>query len=274
MKIGAMTVSFRKPFGEALRAAAALDVQGVQIWGTDITYYHPDRPVGELDPETMTEDSRNELMSTLDGLGLEIAALCGDLGRGFTNPTHVEEDVGRTKRMMDLDKRLGVGVLTSHIGRIPDDPDDVGYRTAAAALEDIGAYGDGLGVFFASETGPESGAALSGFLRGLKAKSIKVNYDPANMLMNGFDPVQGVYDLRDFIVHTHAKDGIKPGPNRGEVPLGDGDVRWPEYLRALREIGYEGYLTIEREVGDDPAADIVMAAEFLREQLAKLGPAG
>jgi len=270
MKIGAMTVSFRKPFREALKAAAALGVQGVQIWGTDLTYYHADRPVGELDPETMTDTGREELMSTLQELGLEIAALCGDLGRGFTNPSHIEEDVGRTKRMMDLAKRLGVEVLTSHIGRIPDDPNDLGYRTAAAALEDIGAYGDRLGVCFASETGPESGAALAAFLRGLKAKSIKVNYDPANMVMNGFDPVQGVRDLKEFIVHTHAKDGIGPGPKRGEVPLGEGEVPWPEYLRALREIGYEGYLTIEREVGDDPAADIVMAARFLREQLAEL----
>ena len=90
------------------------------------------------------------------------------------------------------------------------------------------------------------------------------------MVMRGFDPVQGVYDLGDLIVHTHAKDGIGPGPNRGEVPLGEGEVPWPEYLRALKEIGYDGYLTIEREVGEDPAADIVTAATFLREQLAKL----
>jgi len=97
-----------------------------------------------------------------------------------------------------------------------------------------------------------------------------VNYDPANMVMNGFDPVQGAYDLAGLISHTHAKDGIGPGPNRGEVPLGEGEVPWPEYLRALREIGYDDYLTIEREVGEDPAADIVTAAKFLREQLGKL----
>ncbi len=123
---------------------------------------------------------------------------------------------------------------------------------------------------FASETGPESGSALVDFLRGLNTHSIKANYDPANMVMNGFDPVQGAYDLGDFIVHTHAKDGIGPGPNRGEVPLGEGEVPWPRYLRALREIGYDGFLTIEREVGEDPAADIVTAARFLRERLREL----
>jgi len=270
MKIGAMTTSFRKPFQESLEAAAALDVDGVQIWATNLTHYDPNHAVGELDPDITTEAQQKELLATLKRLGMGISALCGDLGRGFVKPDHIAEDVAKTKRMMDLTKSLGATVLTSHIGRIPEDPNSEGYRTAAEALEEIGAHGDKIGVFFASETGPESGAALAAFLRGLKAESIRANYDPANMAMRGFDPVQGAYDLGDLIVHTHAKDGIGPGPNRGEVPLGQGDVPWPRYLRALKEIGYDGYLTIEREVGEDPAADIVEAARFLREQLAAL----
>ena len=155
-------------------------------------------------------------------------------------------------------------------GRIPDDLSDPGYRTAAEALEEIGAHGDKIGVIFASETGPESGAALAKFLKSLKTKSVMANYDPANIVMRGFDPVQGAYDLAGLIAHTHAKDGISPGPKRGEVPLGEGEVPWPKYLRALKEIGYDGYLTIEREVGANPAADIATAVTFLKGQLAVL----
>jgi sugar phosphate isomerase/epimerase len=269
MKIGAMTSSFRKPFWESVEAAAALKVDGVQIWATNLTYYDPEHPVGELDPELTTEAEKTKLLATLSRLGMEISALCGDLGRGFVRPDHIAEDVAKTKRMMDFAKSLGVKVLTSHIGRIPDDPSDPAYRTATEALEEIGAHGDKIGVVFASETGPESGAALAAFLRDVKAKSIKVNYDPANMVMSGFDPVEGAYDLAGFIVHTHAKDGIRRGTSHLEVPLGEGDVPWPRYLRALRDIGYDGYLTIEREVGEDPAADIVTAAKFLREKLAE-----
>jgi len=270
MKIGAMTTSFRKGFQEGLKAAAALGVDGVQIWATNLTYYDPNHSVGELDPDITTEPQRVDLLATLKHLKLEIAALCGDLGRGFVKPDHIKEDVAKTKRMMDLCQLLGAKVLTSHIGRIPEDPNDPGWRTAAAALEEIGAHGDAIGVVFASETGPESGAALAKFLKSLKAKCITANYDPANLVMNGFDPVQGAYDLEGLIAHTHAKDGNGPGPNRGEVPLGEGQVPWPKYLRALKEIGYDGYLTIEREVGENPSADIATAATFLREQLAKL----
>jgi len=270
MKIGAMTTSFRKSFAESLEAAAALGVQGVQIWATDLTYYDPHHPVGELDPDKTTEAERKDLLATLARLNLEISALCGDLGRGFVKPDHIAEDVAKTKRMMDLCALLGVKVLTSHIGRIPDDPDSPGWQTAAAALENIGAHGDAIGVVFASETGPESGADLAKFLKSLRTHSIQANYDPANITMNGFEPVQGAYDLAGLIVHTHAKDGKRPGPDRGEVPLGEGDVPWPAYLKALKDIGYTGFLTIEREVGENPAADIATAAAFLRAQLALL----
>ena len=49
-----------------------------------------------------------------------------------------------------------------------------------------------------------------------------------------------------------------------DVPLGQGGVPFPAYLAALEDIGYRGYLTIEREVGSDPAGDILLAADFLR----------
>jgi L-ribulose-5-phosphate 3-epimerase len=262
MRIGAMTASFRKPFRESLEAAAALGVDGVQIWATSGS--------GELDPNTTTQAEIEELLATLKRLKLEVAALCGDLGRGFIKPDTLAQDIAATKRMMDLAERLGVKVMTSHIGEIPEDPDAREYHTAAQALEEIGAHGDKIGVVFASETGPESGAALAKFLRRLKTKSVQANYDPANLVMGGFDAVQGVYDLAGLIAHTHAKDGMRPGSNRGEVPLGEGDVSWPRYLRALKETGYEGYLTIEREVGQNPAADIATAVKFLRDQLAQL----
>jgi sugar phosphate isomerase/epimerase len=119
---------------------------------------------------------------------------------------------------------------------------------------------------FATETGPEDPKLMADFLRSFNSPALRVNYDPANLVMNGFDHVRGVRDLADFIVHTHAKDGVRGPDGKGrEVPLGEGGVQWPEYLGALAEIGYGGFFAIEREVGDDPAKDIAKAAEFLRK---------
>jgi sugar phosphate isomerase/epimerase len=84
------------------------------------------------------------------------------------------------------------------------------------------------------------------------------------------DPVQGVYTLKEYIVHTHAKDGVQLTADPitwEERPLGQGGVEWKAYLAALRDIGYNGFLTIERETGEHPDEDIAKASAFLREML-------
>ena len=86
--------------------------------------------------------------------------------------------------------------------------------------------------------------------------------DPANMVMGGFDQLGGVSVLGDYIYHTPAKDGTR-NP-RKEVPLGQGDVNFPKWIAELDKIGYDGFLTIEREVGADPVGDIVKAVRYLR----------
>ena len=155
----------------------------------------------------------------------------------------------------------------------------------------MGEYGDKVGCRFAIETGPEKAATLRAFLDSLGCRSMCVNLDPANLAMvAGDDPVAAVKTLAPYIVHTHAKDGrmiayhdpeiiydffadggigdLRLEDCFQELPLGQGVVPWGEYLAALRGIGYDGYLTIEREVGPDPAADIAMAVNFLKEKLA------
>lgn len=151
------------------------------------------------------------------------------------------------------------------------------------ACAELSRYADSLGAHFAIETGPEVSAVLKGFLDSLGSRGVAVNLDPANLVMvTGDDPVEAVYNLKHYIVHTHAKDGIKLGDNNPEivygiiedeiptgagfeeVALGDGSVPFDKYLAALEDVGYRGFLTIEREVGDNPEADIKKAADYLR----------
>ena len=125
-----------------------------------------------------------------------------------------------------------------------------------------------------------------GFLDSLGSTGVSVNLDTANLVMvTGDDPSKAVHNLKDYIVHTHAKDGkqlyykdpeivygvkkdpLVTGPSFLEVPLGEGSVNWDEYLNALREIGFGGFLTIEREVGDDPEKDIRTAVDFLKARI-------
>ena len=255
IKIGVMIESFRLGVRQGIEKAAEIGADGFQLYVS----------VGEMAPDNLSKSGRREFKKFVADMGLEISALCVEMG-GYTDAATVDEKVARTNAMFDLGVDLDVVVHTGHIGVIPDDPAAPERETLAGALRDLGAYAAERGRCIAAETGPEDTALMHDFLASIGSEAIKVNYDPANLVMKGFDPVRGVYELADFIVHTHAKDGARyDDGSRKEVPLGEGQVPWERYIAALREIGFDGFYTIEREVGDNPVEDIVAAKRFLEQ---------
>lgn len=273
--IGVIINSFRTDIPTAIRKAAAIGVDGIQMYtmaGKDSA------------PENMTPAMRRELLDMVKSNGLRFSALVADVGYCFydkeRNPALVEE----MKRMLDLAKDLETDILTGHIGCVPTDPKHERYGVMQEACFEISRYADSIGSHMAIETGPEPAKTLKHFLDDLHSTGVAVNLDPANLAMViGDDPAEAVYTLRDYIVHTHAKDGVmlyhtnpeiiyglQPVPQDlmdkrfySEVPLGEGSVNFRKYLAALEDIGYRGFLTIEREVGPDPETDIVKAKQFL-----------
>ncbi len=258
MKIGLISDSFRLGFVDSIKAAKQLDVSGVQKYLT----------FGELDVETLTPSKIAEVRDIMQSNGLVFSAICGDFGVDLDK----DEVVDKSKRILLTAKELGCDIVTTHIGHLYETEDEhiANTRKNARALAE---FADSIGSYFAAETGTEKAPVLKAFLDSLGAKGLRVNLDPANLVMvAGDDPVAAVYTLKDYIVHTHAKDGVmKEDGGWLELPLGTGGVDWDNYLKALNDIGYKGYLTIEREVGDDPAADIGMAVDFLKGKLDKLG---
>jgi len=95
----------------------------------------------------------------------------------------------------------------------------------------------------------------------VQSRGIGANFDPANLVMRGYDHMQSARDLVKYTVHAHANDGKR---NDGEVPLGEGDVDFPPYLALMAELGFDGFHTLEREAGDDPLAATKQAVSFLR----------
>lgn len=277
MKLGVITDCFKRPLEDSLRLAGQLGFSGVQIYAT----------TGEFSPDTLTAERKQKIKDLLAKSDLEISALCGDMGgHGYEieadNPARIE----KTKAIIDLAVEFGTSVITTHIGVIPDDRKHPRYQAMLKALNACGNYAKEKGVTLAIETGPETAPTLKMFLDDTTG-GVGVNLDPANFVMvTGQDPVEAVELLGKYIVHTHVKDGKllkKTDPKiiydcfaEGgiealniadyfiETPLGEGNVDFPKYIAALRKVGFDGYLTIERETGADPAADIVIARDMVK----------
>ena len=262
--IGVIIDSFRTDIPTAVKKAAKVGAQGIQVYATS----------GEMSPEELVGSKRADFRKLVEDNGLVISALCGDLGGGFGNKEENPWRVEKSKRIIELAKELGTDIVTTHIGVVPEDSSHERYKIMQEACFELSRFADSLDAHFAIETGPETSATLKKFLDSLGSTGVAVNLDSANLVMvTGDDPAKAVYNLRDYIVHTHAKDGSpldQPGQDGCpfiELPLGEGSVDYPRYLQALRDIGYTGFLTIEREVGDKPEEDIAMAMDFLRRQL-------
>lgn len=270
--IGVMLESFKCSIPEALDKAAAMGAAGIQAYST----------YGELAPDNLKGEKRREFLNEVKARGLKISALCGDLGMGFWREEKNAELIEKSKRIMDLALELETNVVTTHIGVVPVDKSHPRFKIMQDACGELCRYADSVGAHFAIETGPETAEVLKAFLDTLGGRGVAVNLDPANLVMvTGDDPVKAVYTLKDYIVHTHAKDGrrlyernpeeiykvveseLKHEKSFIELPLGKGDVDFKSYLAALDDIGYRGFLTIEREVGDDPEKDINDAKEYL-----------
>ncbi|MGN0180208.1 MAG: sugar phosphate isomerase/epimerase family protein [Monoglobaceae bacterium] len=276
LPIGIMLDSLRLDTASAIKKASELGAKGLQMYASS----------GEFAPENMSKEKRHELLDIVKSHGMVFSALCGDLGQGFGDAEKNPALIEKSKRILDLAKDLETDVVTTHIGVIPKSADHPRYKIMQEACAELSRYADSVQAHFAIETGPETSLTLKGFLDSLGSRGVAVNLDPANLVMvTGDDPVQAVYNLKDYIVHTHAKDGIKlresdpeviygiiedviqEGAYFRETPLGEGDVPFAEYLKALEDIEYRGFLTIEREVGADPAADILLAVDFLNKSM-------
>ncbi|MBE6787098.1 MAG: sugar phosphate isomerase/epimerase [Ruminococcaceae bacterium] len=280
MKIGVITDCFKLPLSDSIKKAKELGFQGIQVYAT----------TGEFSPETLTETQKADFKAQLESAGLEISALCGDMGgHGFENQEDNAERVEKTKRIIDLAQEFGTTVITTHIGVIPEDKANPRYKVMLDALTECGLYAKEKGITLAIETGPETAPTLLQFIKDTKG-GVGVNLDPANFVMvTGQDPVEAVELLGKHIVHTHVKDGVmlkRTDPKiiydhfaEGgiealnvadyflETPLGEGDVDFPKYIEALKKVGFNGYLTVERETGENPAADIELAYNTVKSLL-------
>jgi sugar phosphate isomerase/epimerase len=191
---------------------------------------------------------------------------------GFGDPATRAERLDRLAWALDRTLALGLTDLTLHAGFLPE-AGDPGRKSMLDTLAKAGQMAADKGVTLAFETGQESALLLRLTLDDLKSPNLKVNFDPANMLLYDMgDPIHAIEILGPDIRSVHVKDAKRPtipGQWGEEVPLGQGEVDIHRFVKTLKAIGYNGPLVVEREVGDQAGRlnDVKQGLEFLRKCL-------
>jgi sugar phosphate isomerase/epimerase len=248
-----------------MAAVAAMGCTTVQPWIVDVEY----TPCF-LDPDVGSEHDRLEAQRAAEALGITFSGFCAQLKGSNTYGGLDEEDglawrIAKTNRALTAAAEMGGPLVTTHVGVIPDDTTSIPYQTLLRSVGEIARHAEKVGVFFAPETGQESPEALLRFIETIGNPYLKVNYDPCNLLRYGSQEgvVDGVKVLREYIVHSHAKDW---NPETGRATCGEGLVPWPDYISALADIGYDGVFAIEDETGiADIIESLAASAAFLKQ---------
>lgn len=277
MKLGCM-VHLKSQFEEQIARLRELGIPTCQVncW----------------EPDLLTDENAQRVVRVCKENGITVSAFwCGWSGPVKWNFYEGQSTLGlvpaayRWQRMQDLMKgalfaeKIGVTDVITHCGYLPEDPTSKEYSDIVVSLRYLAEFYKKHGRWFLFETGQETPVTLLRTITDVGTDNLGINLDPANLILYGkANPVDALDVFGQYVRGIHGKDGRYPtdGRNLGkETPLGEGKVNYPVFIRRLHEIGYDGAITIEREVsGEEQIAGIKLACRVLTELFRENGCEG
>lgn len=234
--------------------------------------------------ETRTSENAAAFCKKLEQMGIELTCVFGGFdGESYADIPTVEKTVGlvpeetraqrlrEMKEISDFARLLGCDVIGLHLGFVPHDTTSKNYAQVVEVTRQLCDHAARNEQNVHLETGQETADGLLAFLKHVERSNLFVNFDPANMILYGTgEPIEALKKIGSYVRSIHCKDATwsdQPGVTWGcEVPLGKGQVNMEKYLQTLAEIGYNGPLTIEREIPQEPErqkAEISHAIDLL-----------
>ncbi len=247
-----------RPVREQIQEAARFGAKGVVV-----------DAIGDLAPQRLGETGRRELRHILRTVELKLIALSLPTRRPFDTIEQLDDRLRRADSAFAMAFELGTNVVLARVGAMPPQEDSDRLETFTNALRELGRRADHRGVRLAIETGTEAGESLAAFLETLAVPTLAASIDPAGLLQTGIDPVATIRALGAWVVHGYANDATgssrAPASNPRGFGFPPGALDWQEFLGALEEIGYHGFLTVWPAPGRSAATQFTAIAQRLNE---------
>ena len=194
----------------------------------------------------------------------------GPLTIGFVPRETRAARIAHIKKASDFAKQCGIQAVQTHCGFIPENPNDPVYKETIATMKEVAGYCKSNGQNFRYETGQETPITLVRAIQDVGLDNQGVNFDLANLILYGkANPVDAIELLGPYVQGIHAKDGLFPTNPKDlgkEVPIGKGKVDFPRIIERLKQLNYQGAVTIEREIsGPQQVADVREAKDYLEK---------
>ena len=272
MKVGVL-VNFSNNIRDEIKKVHDLGLKSCQISAWNFSVF--------------TDENAEIIKGAMKEFDVDVSTFwCGWTGPAQWNLTEGPDTLGlvplryresRMKELMtgsDFAKKIGVETFATHVGFLPENPSSVEYKSVIADLKILAEYVKNNGQYFLFETGQETPVTLRRAIEDIGTGNLGINLDPANLILYGKgNPVDALDVFGEYVRDIHGKDGCYPttGNDLGEEKaLGQGKVNFPLFVSRLKEIGYNGPITIEREIsGDEQIRDILMAKEVLEKLFAE-----
>lgn len=232
-------------------------------------------------PSLWTDENVESICDASKKTGVEISAFwCGWTGPvvwdfydgqitlGLVPAEYRQMRVEQLCAGADFAKKLGVTDVITHMGFIPENPNDPNFAPFCVAVRTVSKHLKKNGQNLLFETGQETPVTMLRCFEKVGTDNLFVNLDTANVILYGkANPVDALDVFGKYVRNIHAKDGFYPtnGHDLGEeVRIGDGKADFERLFKKLKELDYHRYVTIEREIdGDKQTEDIIYAKKYL-----------
>jgi len=247
-----------RPVRDQIHEAARLGARGVVL-----------DAIGDLAPHRLGETGRRDLRHVLRTVELSLVGISLPTRRPFDTTDQFDDRIRRADAAFGMAFELGTSLVLARAGPLPPEDDAPRREAFTNALRELGRRAEHRGVRLALETGSEPGETLNSYLDALGSPGLAVSIDPANSLQSNIDPVACVRELAAWVVHAYASDATGSagvtGPNPRGFGFPAGALDWEEYLGALEEIGYRGFLTIWPAPGRPAAPQFTAVCDRLAQ---------